>query len=172
MISGGKAFRGDAVVSKTTERGSSPRAAAIDLGIDNVVKGFQGPHRWLSNFHPSLIRYEGLTLDSVEHAYQSAKCADAAERHQFRHITPGQAKRLGRRVHIRSDWEDVREQVMLDCLRLKFQWPLLRMNLLATEDAILVEWNTWGDTFWGVTDKGGDNRLGKILMQVRSEISE
>lgn len=143
-----------------------------DLGIDNVVKGFDGPHRWLSNFWLAPIDTEWGGFHTVENAYQAAKCADAAEIDSFRRLTPGQAKRRGRRVHVRADWEDVREQVMLDCLRLKFRRDELRPRLIDTGDALLVEWNTWGDTFWGVTDKGGQNRLGKLLMQVRSEISE
>ena len=43
-------------------------------------------------------------------------------------------------------------------------------KLLATEDAILIEGNTWDDVFWGVCDGKGENWLGKILMDVRTEL--
>jgi len=58
---------------------------------------------------------------------------------------------------------------MLDLVRKKFENPLLRAMLLATEDAVLVEGNTWNDTFWGVCRGRGENWLGRILMQVREE---
>jgi hypothetical protein len=32
---------------------------------------------------------------------------------------------------------------------------------------ILIEGNTWGDTFWGVCNGVGENNLGKTLMNVR-----
>lgn len=140
-----------------------------DLGIDNVVKGFYGPYRWLSNFHPVRVRGTWYIYPSVENAYQAAKCANASGSREFLRITPGQAKRLGRDVELRADWESVKEQVMLDLLRRKFEWPPLSQSLIDTGDAELVEWNAWGDRFWGVTTLGGDNRLGKLLMQVRGE---
>lgn len=140
-----------------------------DLGVDSVIKGFSGEHRWLSNFHPVTIRNQGFSFHSVENAYQAAKCANCEDVWQFVSLTPGQSKRLGRRVEIRSDWDDMREAVMLRLLRRKFEWPLLSDALCDTEGSEIVEWNTWGDKFWGVTNEGGDNRLGKLLMQVRTE---
>ena len=47
------------------------------------------------------------------------------------------------------------------------QNPKLAEMLLATEDAILIEGNTWGDKFWGVCNGVGENNLGKVLMYVR-----
>ena len=58
---------------------------------------------------------------------------------------------------------------MLSLIRGKFQWPDLQVKLLATGDAYLEEGNTWGDRIWGTVDGQGENRLGKILMQVRDE---
>jgi len=44
----------------------------------------------------------------------------------------------------------------------------LRQRLIDTGDNYLEETNAWGDTFFGVDiKKGGDNRLGKILMSIR-----
>ena len=66
---------------------------------------------------------------------------------------------------------------MLLCLRLKFrQNPRLRECLLSTQDAVLVEGNTWHDNYWGncrcrkCRRHKGLNRLGRLLMQVRAEI--
>jgi predicted NAD-dependent protein-ADP-ribosyltransferase YbiA (DUF1768 family) len=59
---------------------------------------------------------------------------------------------------------------MLDLLRLKFQIPCLRDRLLATENRPLLEINEWGDTYWGVVNGVGENRLGILLEQVRTEL--
>ena len=83
---------------------------------------------------------------------------------------PGQAKRIGRRIELRPGWDDVRDEIMLDLIRIKFYLPSLATKLLATGDAELVEGNYWGDTYWGVSRGRGENRLGQILMQVRDEI--
>ncbi len=52
----------------------------------------------------------------------------------------------------------------------KFQHPELAALLRATDDAELIEGNTWGDTFWGVCKGKGANNLGRMLMEIRSTI--
>lgn len=80
-------------------------------------------------------------------------------------------KRLGRRVKLRPDWESIKDQVMYEVCKAKFsQNTDLRDKLVATGDAELVEGNTWGDKIWGICNGQGENRLGKILMKVRTEL--
>lgn len=69
----------------------------------------------------------------------------------------------------REDWALVKRDIMLDILRLKFATPFMRDKLNATGERPLVEGNTWGDTYWGVCRGRGENHLGKILMQIRTE---
>jgi ribA/ribD-fused uncharacterized protein len=108
---------------------------------------------------------------SVEHAYQAAKSIEPGHRHRVLYAhSPGIAKRYGRTVIIRADWEQVKETVMLELLRQKFTHPDLRRRLIATGERTLIEGNTWGDTYWGVCAGQGHNRLGSLLMQVRREI--
>jgi ribA/ribD-fused uncharacterized protein len=122
------------------------------------------------------ITYEGTDYPSVEHAFQAAKCRYAEDKRQFymtspRMLTAPEAKKVGGKVDLRRDWEEVKLQVMLDLLRAKFtQNRTLRQLLLSTRDATLVEGNWWGDTFWGVCNGRGENHLGKLLMQVRDEL--
>ena len=60
---------------------------------------------------------------------------------------------------------------MHDIVYAKFsQNPILRQKLINTQDMILIENNTWNDTFWGVCNGVGENHLGKILMEVREEL--
>ena len=131
-----------------------------------AITEFQGNYRFLSNFSPVFVMFEGKSYLSVEHAYQAAK-APAEEREPFRHCTPGQAKRLGQKTKLPTDWETRKVAVMFSLLTSKFSQDYLRGRLLATEDAELVEGNHWGDTFWGVCKGVGENNLGKLLMRVR-----
>ena len=68
----------------------------------------------------------------------------------------------------RSDWESVKDDVMLKALHMKFgQHEKLRRKLLETEEKKLIE-HTSNDSYWGDGGDGsGRNMLGKLLMQVR-----
>lgn len=140
----------------------------------DAITSFSGPYSWLSNFWMEPIVYEGNAYASVEHAFQAAKTLDPREQDYVAAApTPGIAKRRGRTVHLRPDWEQVKEKVMLDLLRIKFRHIGLRAALQGTQLRELVEGNHWGDTYWGVDHRlGGQNRLGMLLMQVRSECAK
>lgn len=137
------------------------------------IFGFKDEFRWMSNFWPVEIPHEGQTWPSVEHAYQASKTRDPEEKAQIRGAsTAGKAKRLGREITIRPDWEEVRFDVMLSLQRLKYSDPSLACLLLATGDRYIEETNTWGDVFWGVCSGRGENKMGHILMQIRDELEE
>lgn len=135
-----------------------------------MIDRFRGEYKFLSNFCSSPIIWEGSYYPCVENAYQASKTLDEEVRKAFTHITPGVAKRLGRSVIQRRDWNEVHLTVMLSLLRLKFESPVLKRMLLATGDAELIEGNDWGDRYWGQTNGIGENHLGRLLMQVRSEL--
>ena len=103
------------------------------------ITSFQGPYRFLSNFWMCTVKYEGMIFTSSEHAYQAAKTLDMDSRKQIANCkTAGDSKRVGRKLPIRSDWEEVKYQVMLDILTEKFKNPLLRSWLNNTGHAILI----------------------------------
>ena len=143
-----------------------------------MIKKFDGKYAFLSNFALSPIVYEGIVYPTVEHAFQAAKTFDMTQRFEIANLkTPGAAKRAGRSVKLREDWEEVKEQVMEDCLRAKFQDPSFREQILLTGDEFLVEGTTWHDQYWGICtcDKcggNGRNRLGYLLMKIREEIRD
>jgi hypothetical protein len=137
-----------------------------------VINSFSGYYRFLSNFWISQIVYEGLTYRNSEAAYQASKTFDPTKKLWFLELEPGQAKRLGKNLPLRPDWEEVKDQVMYEICLAKFtQNPALGRLLRETGDEHLEEGNTWGDTTWGTVDGVGENRLGKILMQIRVELS-
>lgn len=136
-----------------------------------MIDSFQKENEFLSNFYPSPIVYEGIEYPTVEHAFQAVKSLDENTRKMVaRQETPGLAKREGRHLKLRSDWESVKVSIMHDLLLLKFSIPELKNKLLNTGNQFLVEGNYWHDTFWGVCNGEGENQLGHLLMEVRKEI--
>lgn len=126
---------------------------------------------FLSNFHTGTIYVEGLAYPSVEHAYQAYKTLDVASRELIRKSkSPAEAKKLGRCLPLREDWDSVKIDLMREFIKKKFENPFLRPLLLATGDAELVNDNTWNDTFFGVCRGVGQNWLGIILMEERERI--
>lgn len=136
------------------------------------ITEFQGDYRFLSNFWMCRIVFEGKTWPSSEHCFQAMKTLDPSERHEILHAEkPGQAKRLGKKVKMRPDWEKIKIEMMYQIVLAKFtQNRSLGLGLVATGDAELIEGNNWGDVFWGVCQGRGRNELGKILMKVRKEL--
>ena len=140
-----------------------------------VVRAFRGEFRFLSNFYPSVLSYRDHVYTTAEHAFQSSKAIDPRDAATIRTAaTPLQAKRLGRRVKIRPDWDDIRIDVMREIVTAKFERHAdLHVSLIQTGDAVLIEGNHWGDNFWGVPQGGrGQNQLGKILMDVRARLQQ
>jgi ribA/ribD-fused uncharacterized protein len=128
------------------------------------------------------VEFLGLTFPSIEAAYQAAKTDNKQEREQFVYVNGGEAKRLGRTLKLRGDWEKVKNNVMFYLTFQKFSKHLeLRKSLMATGERSLIEANNWKDTYWGVhfefdtpsnlwVNKGGDNTLGTMLMTVRAAL--
>ena len=138
---------------------------------DDVVKGFFGAYRFLSNFELGTVIYEGIKYPSSENAYQSAKSLDPKVRETFIDVTPSESKKMGRKIDCREDWDEVKYKVMYDIVLDKFtRNPYLAEMLVETGDRYLEESNHWNDTCWGVCDGIGTNWLGKILMDVRTII--
>ena len=136
-----------------------------------MISEFRGQYYFLSNFYEAPVTWDGLTYPNNEAAFQSAKLEDRRAREQFVNLDPSSAKRLGRRIQLRPDWEQIKYNVMQEICIAKFtQNKDLRERLLATGDKYLEEGNTWGDTVWGTVDGKGLNMLGKILMQVRDQL--
>ena len=138
-----------------------------------TIHCFRNEYRFLSNFWDCPVTYKGLTYQNAEAAFQAQKCQDEAEKEQFTVLRSNEAKRLGRYVQLRPDWENVKLPIMEEIVRAKFtQNEDLKRRLIATGDAYLEEGNTWHDTCWGVDTRTGEgqNHLGKILMKVREEL--
>lgn len=138
--------------------------------MENKITSFRGKFDFLSNFYPCFVAYEGQEYGSAERAFQAAKTLNVDERKQFvLCATNVEAKKRGRHVKLRPDWERVKYDVMYDILKSKFSNSYLKQKLLDTGDAYLEEGNNHGDKIWGTVKGEGQNNLGKILMKIREE---
>ncbi len=137
------------------------------------IYGFFGPYRFLSNFAFVNVELDGEVYSSTEHAYQAAKSLDPEARAQIQRMTsPSDAKKLGKLIRIRPDWDDVKWSVMYDLSCQKYAQAPFTQQLLDTHPLHLEETNTWGDRYWGVCRGSGQNQLGRILMSIRSTLIE
>jgi ribA/ribD-fused uncharacterized protein len=147
------------------------------------IQKFFGEYAFLSNFskHVGVVTIPGkngkdLNFHHVEGAFQAMKCEDPEMREDFIALEPNEAKRLGNIIKLRKNWEDIKDNIMFDCLKQKFEKNNdLKELLIETGDAELIEGNTWHDNYWGVcccerckNNKPGKNRLGKLLMKLRA----
>jgi ribA/ribD-fused uncharacterized protein len=133
------------------------------------------PFWGLSNFSPPGVELNGIYWPTVEHFFQAQKFAEPEAQQRIRQAaTPKEARSLGqsRTFELRSDWNEVREEVMLRGLRLKFRNAAARELLLSTGNRMLVESSPF-DYFWAAGQDGsGQNRLGHLLVQVRGELRQ
>lgn len=144
------------------------------------VLEFKGEYKKFSNFYPVTIHYKRRTFQSVELAYVSEKSNDNAFKNRIASLKgnqSGYAKKLGRQVQLREDWEEVKDKVMTELLLVKFNVPEFKNLLLSTGRGKLVEGNYWHDNYWGdcyckkCQNKKGLNKLGIILAKLRETIA-
>lgn len=147
-----------------------------------LISSFNGKYDFLSNFYPVTVHFEGMNYPTVEHAYQASK----SKEHFFRKLMvalpaskAGVAKRRGNNIRLRSDWEDVKIQIMYGLLCNKFEHQSFETYLLKTGDSMIIEGNHWHDNFWGICHCGkdgckdkGKNWMGKILMNIRRQLRD
>lgn len=127
-----------------------------------------------SNFAKFPVSLKGLVWPTTEHYFQAQKFVGTEFEEMVRCAnSAAEAAQMGRDRSLprRADWQEMKEEIMLDALRAKFsQHPELRELLLATGNALLVE-HTANDSYWADGGDGsGKNRLGILLMRVRGEI--
>jgi ribA/ribD-fused uncharacterized protein len=129
------------------------------------------PYGEFSNFYPASFYEDCVRYLTVEHYYQAHKFTDPKYRAKIIQApTAKEAALLGRSrtVPIRTDWDEVRDEIMMRGLTKKFTaHPEILKLLIETGDKQLIE-NSPYDHYWGIGKNGtGRNRLGEMLMQIR-----
>lgn len=138
-----------------------------------MIKEFKNQYFFLSNFYECPVYYNKLVFCNAEAAFQAQKVIDEKEQYKFINLNASQARKLGKTIVLREDWEEVKDNIMYEIVKRKFTVNKeLQQKLIDTKDEELVEGNWWHDTYWGVDSKTGigKNKLGKILMKVREEV--
>ena len=142
-----------------------------------TTKGVIMPHanNWFSNFLPyeQPLIFEGIAYKTPEHFYQAMKTTDPGLREEIAIAkTPREAKKIGQLVPLREHWEDMKMDIMRQAQIHRYKIGSKMLKKLLESKGELVEWNTWCDNEWGqcLCDKckgKGQNKLGKILMEIR-----
>lgn len=137
-----------------------------------MIKEFRKEYFFLSNFYETEIVYEGRKFLCSEAAFQASKCKRESTKNSFLHLLGTEAKKRGREIKKREDWDEIKDEVMYKICKIKFSKPILRAKLLATGNEYIREENYWNDKYWGTVNGVGENKLGLILMKIREEIKE
>lgn len=140
-----------------------------------MIYFFRNEHAWLSNYAECKITIRGIEYQSVENAYMACKNTSPEWKELCRTSSAAQAKRESKNILLRDNWDEVKLRVMKACLDQKFAQEPFRQLLIDTGNQNIVEGTYWKDTYWGVDLKQdpniGENHLGRIIMQIRNEIT-
>jgi hypothetical protein len=154
-----------------------PKTMSHGLDTDTQVFFYEHDHYPLSNFSAFTLQWKGLRFDTSEAVYHWEKFT-GTDYHELRdqiRTAPSahEAFKLAERHREwrRPDWDTVKVGVMREILRAKVaQHEYVKRKLLATGDRELIE-DSWRDDFWGWgPERNGRNQLGKLWMEIRSEI--
>lgn len=156
--------------------------------VSDTITAFYTKQSPLSNFYPCQFSEAGTVYSSVEQYITHKKATLFSDSGTAEGILktddPYKAKALGKKVKGFNAklWNQEREHIMLQGLKLKFdQNPRLKAELAATKKKMLVEASPV-DRFWGaglnihhpsLSDPSawpGKNVLGKLLMEVRASL--
>jgi ribA/ribD-fused uncharacterized protein len=145
-----------------------------NIDPEKSIDCFRGEWDFLSNFSAYPAFYEGIFYPTSEHAFQAAKTLDQDERIRIASTpSPSEAKKIGKSLKLRPNWELIKFDVMRQVVYDKFsRFSYIKQRLLETGDANLEEGNWWGDKTWGTVDGEGLNWLGKILMETREKLKD
>lgn len=135
-----------------------------------MINEFKGEYAFLNNFYLCSVEYKGVVYSNNEAAFQAQKTLDEKLKKQFENLGPSEARNLGKSIKLRKDWEEVKDQIMYEIVAAKFnQHPDLMDRLVLTGKRPLEEENHWNDRYWGTVNGVGQNKLGKILMDIREK---
>lgn len=161
----------------TRKRGAAESSAPIEI---KFYRANEKPYGALSNLFRRPVEFEGCTYPTSEHAYQAGKASKPAVRDWILSApSPSLAAMAAHGLYswdIVPNWAQIKFDRMRAVLRAKFnQHSDLAALLLSTGQARLVEAGTVNNAvnrLWGEVDGKGENMLGVMLMEVRTELAK
>ena len=137
----------------------------------DVINNFTGDFSFLNGFYETPVVYNFRTYRCSECAYYAQKTLDGEKRESFEKLKGESAYKLNKQLKVRVDWELLKETEMYNITWCKFtQNEDLKKLLLDTGEKFLIDVNTYGDEFWGISEGKGENLRGFILMNIRSRL--
>eukprot|EP00029_Vermamoeba_vermiformis_P009754 TRINITY_DN4975_c0_g1_i1.p1 TRINITY_DN4975_c0_g1~~TRINITY_DN4975_c0_g1_i1.p1 ORF type:complete len:209 (-),score=39.41 TRINITY_DN4975_c0_g1_i1:52-678(-) len=134
-----------------------------------------GPYACFSNHYMTSIYIEGKQWPSTEHYFQAMKFTTPAYQDQIRMArTTDEAKQLGyaKRPDFRANWDTSRMSFMRSAQEAKFDLDQCKQVLISTGSAPLI-YRSDTDDYWGDgSSRGGQNMLGKLLMEIREDLTD
>ena len=127
----------------------------------------------LPNFSRHQVTIPDLgTFPTAEAAFQASKNPTNKDyiEMQKNSKSPVHSKHIGKSVYLRKDWEEVKDSVMYEILRCKFEQNTdAYFNLVNTCIRPLVSHTS--DPYWGTGLNGlGENKMGKVLSDLRESL--
>ena len=145
-------------------------------GMDTEKQIFFYEHEFyiFSNYSSFMLEWKGTLYPTSEHAYHSEKFEDGQLKEQIKNCRSAHDSQKFANAHVaerRADWDSIKLSIMKQILHAKVaQHPYIKKKLIESDDRELIE-NSWRDDFWGWgPNKDGANHLGKLWMEVRSEV--
>jgi len=140
------------------------------LSDKNIITSFTNNYDFLSNSFNNPITYKGLTYTCAGSAYWSQRVKDEKAKIKYTRLNHNKARAKALQAIPIDNWEQNRMNIMKDILKVKFSDPVLKKALLDTKDAKLLNNTSYNDQYWGIYYEKGQNRLGKLLEEIRSEL--
>lgn len=135
------------------------------------ISNFTDKYEFLSNFYNHPMVFDGVEYSNAEAAFQAQSAADKGSKRKFARLSGIKAKAYSRHIVQRDDWDEyTQDSVMRDVLAAKFKDKELAEKLCNTGDEKLINMNQFRDDYWGVTMRGGRNKLGLMLMELRDKL--
>lgn len=168
-------------MTKTTQTARKrPVTQCATIEEVRFYRANEKPYGAFSNLYKRPVEFEGVIYPTSEHAYQAGKAVKPAVRQWILNApTPALAAMAAHGLYVWDvvpNWAQIKFDRMRSVLRAKFdQHDDLRELLLSTGNARLVEAGTVNNAvnrLWGEVDGKGENMLGVMLMELRTEYSK
>lgn len=146
-------------------------------GSDTEEQIFFYEHEFyvFSNYSSFMLEWKGKLYPTSEHAYHSEKFDNEEMKEEIRNAKSAHDSQVYANKNMdkrKTNWDNIKLGIMKEILKAKVsQHPYVMKKLIQSGKKELIE-DSWRDDFWGWgPNKDGKNHLGKLWMEIRSELA-
>jgi predicted NAD-dependent protein-ADP-ribosyltransferase YbiA (DUF1768 family) len=135
---------------------------------------FQGQYKFLSNSYRKEIEFNNRIYPTTWHAFYAQRATTLPDHDYIASAVHARAARArSKRIKPALGWDlgDTKLVLMHRILQSKFSDPAFAYRLCATGALQITFTGQMADTYWGSVHAVGRNHLGRLLMEVRSELN-